>query len=934
VGRDAQYAALQDALGAVTRSGNLVVARVRGGSGMGKSKLLESFLADVQRRPDVLTLSGRCYEQETVPYKALDAVIDSLARHLAARSKKNQPALISPASMEDIARAFPVLAGRPPDRNDQPRPPSAERDQQELRRRMIRALKALLHKLSEEKVLVISIDDLQWGDSDSGVVLRELISPPDTPRMLLVFAFRSGEGDGSPVLSELKSAMHAPGSGVDDRDVVVDALKPEEAAQLAAHLLRCEPNDPMATALARESHGNPFFLERLTRYTLNRPLPASVAANEPAKVDDLVLRQRDDLSDPARRLLDTVVVAGRPVALSVAARAAGISGAENQAWAQLRAMNLVVASGPRAAAAIEVYHDRIREAVQRRLPPDAVAVSNRRLGESFETVADVDPEIPAGHFLAAGILDKAGSYSVLAADRAAHKLAFARAADLYRQAMRCAPQDHRLIIKCADALVNAGRCADSAPLYLSAATADPENAFDLKTRAAEQLLASGRIEDGLGVLKPLLAEVGIAYPKTPLRALLKIIGRDILQGRRRRKVLPNYENGAAPSVSQRQRIDVTWAAGKGLGSVDILRGGYFIVRSADFAVEAREPRSIARGLAHVGLMTVSQARPPDIARGNALIEQAAEIGKRLGDPYVAGFVRINAGTAHMTLGNWVAARAELEQGLQDLEARCTGVSWECSFARACLMNVLRCLGDLEQLRQRGREWLRTASENGDIYGAVWIRLHTAMVTLAGDDPTAADVELQESVSGWSSTLFTPQHMVRILLATEVDLYRGNAQVAFGRLEEVWKVATRSFAMGWQITRIWALSLRGGAALGAARAGEADREQRLARARQCAASLDKVSGQPHARGPALVLRAALANWAGQSDRAADLLAQAAEQFTAAGMVLHAASARWGRGQLASDGAAANDAIDAETTLRSHGVKNVARWARMYLPGVLP
>jgi hypothetical protein len=213
-------------------------------------------------------------------------------------------------------------------------------------------------------------------------------------------------------------------------------------------------------------------------------------------------------------------------------------------------------------------------------------------------------------------------------------------------------------------------------------------------------------------------------------------------------------------------------------------------------------------------------------------------------------------------------------------------------------------------------------------------LHTAMVTLAGDDPAGADGELQKSVSGWSSTLFTPQHMVRILLATEVDLYRGNAQVAFGRLEEVWKVATRSFAMGWQITRIWALSLRGGAALAAARAGNAERDQKLARARQCAARLDKVTGRPHARGPALVLRAALANWAGQSDQAADLLAQAADQYTAAGMALHAASALWGRGQLVSDGAASNDAIEAEATLRAHGVKNVDRWARMYLPGVLP
>jgi serine/threonine protein kinase len=930
VGREAHRAVLQDALEVVARTGKPVVARVVGGSGMGKSKLLDTFLAGLHRRSDVLALSGRCYEQETLPYKALDAVIDSLARHLAARGKA-EPELIPADAMDDLARAFPVLARRRADVNESASRSDANPDQQELRRRMFRALKALLHKLSEKKVLVVAIDDLQWGDSDSGTVLRELLSPPDMPRMLLLIAFRSGEVESSPVMAELRSATQAPDAAIETRDVAIEALSPEEATRLAAYLLGRKTEDPLAGALARESHGNPFFLERLVRHTLSRPLPSTVPASEPARVDDLVLRQRDELAEPARRLLDAVVVAGRPVPPAVAARAAGIPGAEHHAWAQLRVMNLVDARG-QGEADVDVYHDRIREAVRRQLSPEVVAAANRRLGESFEAVPDVDPEIPARHFLAAGVLDKAGHYSVLAADRAAHKLAFARAADLYRQAMATFPQDPKLMIKCADALVNAGRCAESAPLYLSAAAADPEQAFHLKTRAAEQLLASGRIDDGLGVLKPLLAEVGIRYPKTPLRALFGIIGRNILLGFRNTS-LPEG-TAPAPTVAQQQRIDVTWAAGKGLGSVDILRGGYFIARSTDLAAQAREPRSIARGLAHVGLMTVSRARPQDVKRGRALIEKAAAIGERLGDPYVSGFARINAGTGHMTLGEWAEAREELDRGLQMLEARCTGVSWECSFARACMVNVLRCLGDLEQLGLRGREWLRIANENGDIYGAVWIRLHSAMVPLAGDDPAAAEVELRESVAGWSSTLFTPQHMVATLLATELDLYRGNPEVGSRRLEEVWKVATRSFAMGWQITRIWANELRGGSALEAARAGGSDRDQHLARARRCAALLEKEGKRPHARGPALVLQAGLASALGQSDRAADLLAQGAEQFTAAGMALHAASAQWGRGQLVSDAAATAAAGEAESTLRSHGVKNVARWARMYLPGVLP
>lgn len=939
VGRQQQLDALHDAWRTV-RAGSPVTVHVYGRSGLGKTSLVQHFLDALQCQEKVLVLHGRCYERESVPYKGFDSLVDSLTEYLCALPSHELRALL-PRELGDLTRVFPVLRRvRPLAQLAQP----AEEellDKQETRRRAFEALKALLRNVAEHIPLVLHLDDLQWGAPDSFTLLHGLISPPGAPRMLLLCSFRDDGAEAANLLAEHRRMKSVLGDGIDIREVEVGPLPPERARELAAALLRREESDARVQEVMREAQGSPFFLEELIRYALVSGNDTGVAAPGTATLEKVVLSRVARLPEAARALLELVAVAGRSLPQGIAARAVAYPGDMNTLWSLLRAQCLVRTHGIRSESPVECYHDRIREHLHNHLSPDVLKAHHLLLARSYEAAGVEEPEVLAQHLLGGGERARAGHYLSLAGDKAAEALAFERAAELYRQAAECTGGDPLLWVKQADALVNAGRCARAAPLYLKAAEATTgDQSFSLRMRATEQYLVSGHIDEGLTHLRPLLAQVGIVYPETPQEALQLLIENSIQLQTRGIGFEERPEAQCPPE--QLRRIDVAWTAGKGLGSIDVLRGAYFNLVATRLALDAGEPRRICQGLTWSGVLMASQATADSIAMGVQLLQAGAGIAQRLGNPALLGYNRVLGGMKHMVLHEMPLAHQRFEEGLHLLNP-CPGVAWEKSQAWSCASSVMWQHGDLRELAQKCLPWWRQAQANGDHYAVVWLQLYMSTVRLAAGDAAAAAQLVAEVQSMLSPERFTPQHLLCVAKACDADMYRGAPEAAWARITGVWQFAELTQSMGWPIFRARGVLARGAATVALAWRKPSEREGLLASAQQDAEALAQVGQQCAVGAPSLghyvlgvaaLLRASVAASRSQRELALTELDTALAELDAAESRLLAACARRRKGELLG-GAAGRALIDAsEAVMRAEGLREPARWSDVYAPGFVP
>ena len=102
-------------------------------------------------------MSGRCYDRESVPFKALDTLIDALAAHLRSLPAATA-ALLLPDDIGLLAEVFSVLR-RCEVVEQAPGARLDALDQQQVRQRAFAALRLLMDRIGQRTPLIWFIDD-------------------------------------------------------------------------------------------------------------------------------------------------------------------------------------------------------------------------------------------------------------------------------------------------------------------------------------------------------------------------------------------------------------------------------------------------------------------------------------------------------------------------------------------------------------------------------------------------------------------------------------------------------------------------------------------------------------------------------------------------------------------------------------------------------
>jgi hypothetical protein len=932
LGRDPHLRALERAFAAVRR-GRVATALVRGRSGLGKSALVQHFLGRLRERGAAVVLDGRCYERESVPYKALDPVVDALSRYLRRLPELEAQALL-PRDAAALARVFPVLRQVKAVAAAPRRAPEVP-DPQELRRRAIAALRELLGRLGDRRPLVVAIDDLQWGDADSAALLTELLRPPDPPALLFLGCYRSEDADASPCLRALLPALRQAEPSRGHLDLAVEALSMSEARALALTLLGRvdDATTAQAEAIAREAAGNPFFVRELGQYVAGgAELPGPGAA--PEITLERVLRARIAALPPAvRTLLEVVAVAGQPLRQGDAARALGRPAEAREAFAVLRAARLLRGTGPGEQDAVETYHDRIRETVVAHLAPATLQGHHRRLARVLEVSGDADPEVLAAHFAAAGERAKAGACYARAGARAAEALAFDRAATLYRRALELRPEDAAadspLRAQRGDALANAGRGAEAAREYLAAAAgAGTAESLELRKRAAQQLLLSGDLDEGFRILREVLAAVGLPLASTPGRALLALLGRRL---RVRLRGLRFRERGASDvSADALRRIDIAWAGALGLEDIDPIASADLQARHLLLALRAGEPYRVARALALEAAVMAAHGGRGGRRRSAALLAAAGALAERIQHPHARGLVLLATGIVANLQGRWKAARAAYEQAEPIFRDHCRDVAWERHAAQAQWCIVLLPLGETAELLRRLPGLFQEAQERGSLpawtNGVGFLRPLTCLIE---DDPARARQELERHRARLPRQGYVLQHFQSLLAEADVALYSGEGERAWASFQQPWSELARSPFLRLQIVRVLGRERRASCALAAA-AGSADPGPLLREAEHDARRLERER-VPWATAHARLVRAGIAACRGDRAPAIRLLADATQGYEAVDMALSAAGARRRHGELLGGQEGRDLVARADAWMAGQKIRNPARMTNTLAPG---
>jgi DNA-binding winged helix-turn-helix (wHTH) protein/predicted ATPase len=442
VSRDAEVATLAGWF-ARARAGDRQVAFVTGEAGIGKTTLVEAFLASLAGPGEPWVARGQCiaYLGAGEAYLPVLDGIGRLARQpggealvpLISRHAPNwllqMPGLVSAADLEAVWRRVGDAS----------------------RGRMLREMAEALEAITASRPLVLVLEDLHWSDHATLDLIAWLARGREPARLFVLGTYR-------PVDAIVQSHPL--------RSVVLELTRQRRSEQLPLELLseaavgrylaarfpKSAWSPALVHAVHRRTDGNPLFMVTVVDALVQRgwltetgggwearPGAEQAAAEVPATLSEMVGQQFEALGPDHQALLECASTVGLDFSAAAVAAGAGapIESIEARCAALARRGQFIHSSGSERwpdgtlAGRYRFIHALYQQIVYERLPPGRRAQLHRRIGARLEAAHGDRAAEHAGelarHFLEGHELERALGHLLQAADNAQARAAYREA---------------------------------------------------------------------------------------------------------------------------------------------------------------------------------------------------------------------------------------------------------------------------------------------------------------------------------------------------------------------------------------------------------------------------------------------------------------------------------------------------------------------------
>lgn len=467
-------------------SGDSAGMLIAGEAGAGKTRLARELALQVIAGGGQV-LYGRCEEGIGVPFQA---IVESLQQFVAAAGPELTSDLLGDHPGE-LSRLAPELRQLVPNL-----PAPIDADAETERYRLFDAVLSWLESCSTDAPVLVVVDDLQWAEPQTLLLLRHLFRRSSAASFCIVATYRDTAADSSDALARFLTDVRREHLAT---SLTLTGLDPASISQLLLPVIGSDGDAKLADRIASRTAGNPLFVSEVLAAVAEQG-PGAVDAAITSAVSGLVVDRVKRLSPVAMEVLDLLSAGGTALSLGVLEVVFGqdrdtlINAVE-----EILGSGLVVESAA-TPISYRFHHDLVRSAVYNSKSLTTRAQIHERLLDAIETVYASDTDVViddlAYHYTRCDdpkLVDKTIEVCERAGDRAEQRLGFARAVTHFETALEfmdragCTqPPSQRghLLLRIGSARRRAGQSGARLALLAAADVAAEHDDTDTLVRAA------------------------------------------------------------------------------------------------------------------------------------------------------------------------------------------------------------------------------------------------------------------------------------------------------------------------------------------------------------------------------------------------------------------------------------------------------------------